>query len=305
MSEILRVETISQMTQMMGLEEPKHPMVYVIDMKDFKKPEGLELAEDIMIAMGFYSIFLKDGDCALQYGRNTYDFDEGMLSFIAPGQVIGKADSEGEVRYGWGLFFHPDLIRKSELGKRIDDYSFFSYDVHEALHLSKKEEDIMNDCVKKIEFELEQNIDAHSQQLLITNIELLLNYCNRFYERQFHTRSDHHKDVVTVIEEEIKKYFDQKQQLELGLPTTAYLAEKVNLSANYLGDLLKKETGKNTKEHINDYVVNKAKTILLNSEHNVSEIAYDLGFNYPHYFSRLFKQKTGVTPAKYRDLNLN
>jgi YesN/AraC family two-component response regulator len=177
--------------------------------------------------------------------------------------------------------------------------------VHEALHLSKKEEDILNDCIKKIEFELDQNIDAHSQQLLISNIELLLNYCNRFYERQFHTRSDHHKDVVSVVEGEIKKYFDQNLQTEMGLPTTKFLAEKVNLSPNYLGDLLKKETGKNTKEHINDYVVNKAKTILLNTENNVSEIAYDLGFNYPHYFSRLFKQKTGMTPAKYRDLNLN
>lgn len=304
MSNIIRIETISQMTQLLELKEPKHPLVYVIDMKDFKKPDSLEVTSDTKVTMGFYSIFLKDGDCALQYGRNRYDFDEGMLSFIAPGQVFGPSE-EGEVRYGWGLFFHPDLIRKSHLGQSIENYHFFSYEVHEALHLSKKEEDILNDCVKKIEFELEQNIDGNSQQLLISNIELLLNYSKRFYERQFHTRSDHHKDVVTLVEDEIKMYFDNKLQTDLGLPTTRYLAEKVNLSPNYLGDLLKKETGKNTKEHINDYVVNKAKNILLNTENNVSEIAYDLGFNYPHYFSRLFKQKTGMTPAKYRDSNLN
>ena len=301
MSEIIRVETISQMTQMGDLKEPKHPLVYVMDVTDFQIPEELK---EIKVTTGFYSIFLKDADCGIQYGRNTYDFDEGVLSFFAPGQVT-QSTNDAEPTYGWALFFHPDLIRKSPLGKKIEDYHFFSYDVHEALHLSKKEEDILTDCIKKIEFELEQNIDGHSQQLLISNIELLLNYCNRFYERQFHTRSDHHKDVVTQIEGEIKKYFDDNQQIELGLPTTGYLAEKVNLSPNYLGDLLKKETGKNTKEHINDYVVDKAKTILLNTESNVSEIAYDLGFNYPHYFSRLFKQKTGLTPAKYRDLNLN
>ena len=309
MSEIIRVETISQMTQTMGLEEPKHPLVYVVDMKDFNNHQDFkkELPTEAMFAMGFYSVFMKDGDCALQYGRNRYDFDEGMLSFIAPGQVIGGAaeQQESEVRYGWGLFFHPDLIRKSELGKKIDEYNFFSYDVHEALHLSKKEEDILNDCIRKIEFELEQNIDGHSQKLLISNIELLLNYCNRFYERQFHTRSDHHKDFVTQVEHEIKAYFDENKQVDLGLPSTKYLADKVNLSANYLGDLLKKETGKNTKEHINDYVIHKAKNILLNTEASVSEIAYDLGFNYPHYFSRMFKQKTGLTPLKYRDQNLN
>lgn len=309
MSEILRIETISQMTQMLGLDEPKHPLVYVIDMKKFHDAKKMDHDPNLKVTMGFYSIFLKDASCAMQYGRNTYDFDEGVLSFIAPGQVISSAgnneNEEVDVNYGWGLFFHPDLIRKSHLGKHIDDYKFFSYEVHEALHLSKKEEDILNDSVKKIEFELEQNIDANSKQLLISNIELLLNYSNRFYERQFHTRSDHHKDVVTQIEEEIKKYFENKMQIEIGLPTTKFLADKVNLSPNYLGDLLKKETGKNTKEHINDYVVDKAKTILLNTEDNVSEIAYELGFNYPHYFSRLFKQKTGMTPAQYRELNYN
>ncbi|UKN00438.1 helix-turn-helix transcriptional regulator [Paracrocinitomix mangrovi] len=299
MSEIMRIETIGQMVQLAGFRELKHPLVYTLDIQDFKIPNSFE---NVKLTTGFYSIFMKDANCAIQYGRNTYDFEEGVLSFFAPGQVT-TINSESESKNGWALFFHPDLIRKSALGKNIDNFHFFSYDVHEALHLSKKEEDILNDCIKKIEFELEQNIDAHSQNLLISNIELLLNYCQRFYERQFHSRSDHHKDVVTTIEEEIKLYFEQNFQIDQGIPTTKYLADKVNLSPNYLGDMLKKETGKNTKEHINDFVVEKAKNLLLGSSNNVSEIAYELGFNYPHYFSRLFKQKTGVTPQKYRELN--
>ena len=296
MSEIIRIETISQMTQATGMAEPKHPLVYVTPIDLFEIPQGFK---NVKISTGFYSIFLKDADCGIQYGRNTYDFNEGVLSFFGPGQV-SQVSNDTESSYGWALFFHPDLIRKSNLGQHIQNYHFFSYDVFEALHLSKKEEDILNDCIQKIEFELEQNIDAHSQQLLISNIELLLNYCNRFYERQFHTRSDHHKDILVKIEKEIQDYFDNGLQIEIGLPSTKYLAEKVNLSPNYLGDLLKKETGKNTKDHINDFVVDKAKTILLSTEQSVSEIAYDLGFNYPHYFSRLFKQKTGVTPAVFR-----
>lgn len=299
MSEIVRVETIGEMVQSMGLPDIKHPLVYTVDVTKFRI---LEEFKNVKISTGFYSVFLKDADCGLQYGRNTYDFDQGVLSFYAPGQVTSSS-GDSQSTYGWGLFFHPDLIRKSHLGKIIDDYNFFSYDVHEALHLSKKEEQILNDCIDKIAFELEQNIDGHSQNLLISNIELLLNYCNRFYERQFHTRSDHHRDVISLVEEEIKNYFAENVQLELGLPSTKYLADKVHLSSNYLGDLLKKETGKNTKEHINDYVINKAKSTLLNTENNVSEIAYDLGFNYPHYFSRLFKQKTGKTPQEYRELN--
>ncbi|MBD3637267.1 MAG: helix-turn-helix transcriptional regulator [Crocinitomicaceae bacterium] len=301
MSDIIRIETISQITQLLSLDPPKHPLIYAMDVTQFSVPDEYK---DQKVSTGLYAIFLKDADCGIQYGRNTYDFNEGVLSFFAPGQVT-ITTGEAESTYGWALFFHPDLIRKSALGKNIDHYHFFSYDVHEALHLSKKEEEILNDCIKKIEFELDQNIDAHSQQLLISNIELLLNYCNRFYERQFHTRSDHHKDVVALVEAEIKKYFDENLQLESGLPSTKFLAEKVNLSPNYLGDLLKKETGKNTKEHINDYVLNMAKNLLLNTNNNVSEIAYNLGFNYPHYFSRVFKQKIGMTPQKYRDLNLN
>lgn len=259
---------------------------------------------NVKVSTDFYTIMMKDADCGLQYGRNYYDFNEGLLTFIGPNQVFASTNESWSEK-GWMLTFHPDLIRSSNLGRQIGNYTFFSYEVREALHLSAKEEDIMNDCIAKIEFELDQNIDAHSRNLLVSNIELLLNYCNRFYERQFHTRAESHGDVVTSVERLIRNYYNDGKQLQDGTPSIQYLANEVNLSANYLSDLLKKETGKNTKEHINHFVLERAKTILLNSENNVSEIAYDLGFNYPHYFSRMFKKETGMTPQQYREKNLN
>jgi AraC-like DNA-binding protein len=303
MGEIYKVDSISQIVKSMGRDDVKHPLIYVVDIKDFHMPKELL---GMKFSTSFYSVFMKDADCAINYGRNRYDFNEGVLSFFAPDQVSSfDESSQKSGTYGWGLFFHPDLIRKSQLGKLIKDYNFFSYDVHEALHLSKKEEGILNDCVDKIKFELDQNIDSHSQNLLISNIELLLNYCNRFYERQFHTRTNHNKDVVSEVTNLIHNYYKKGMQVESGTTSIKYLADKVKLSSNYLSDLMKKETGKNIKDHISEYVVDKAKTDLLNTTANISEIAYELGFNYPHYFSRLFKQKTGITPQKFRELNLN
>jgi AraC-like DNA-binding protein len=285
----------------MGVAPPKHPLISIVHWGDVSPPAE---KGTLKYMSDFYTVMLKDADCGMQYGRNYYDFNEGLLTFIGPKQVF-SVTSENYSATGWMLLFHPDLIRQSNLGKIIGNYSFFSYDVHEALHLSDKEESILGDTIEKLEFELEQNIDAHSKNLLVSNIELLLNYCNRFYERQFHTRADSHSDVVTSVERLIKEYYNDEKQLQEGTPSIQYLANKVNLSANYLSDLLKKETGRNTKEHINNFVVDRAKTILLNSENNVSEIAYDLGFNYPHYFSRMFKKETGMTPQKYREQNLN
>lgn len=299
--QIIHITNLSDAHKMMGIEEPKHPLISVIHWEDVSEPT----AKGAMRFMSdFYTVMLKDADCGLQYGRNYYDFNEGLLTFIGPKQVFATTN-ENFSATGWMLAFHPDLIRQSNLGKNIGNYTFFSYDVHEALHLSKKEEAILGDCIEKIEFELEQNIDAHSRNLLVSNIELLLNYCNRFYERQFHTRSESHSDVVSNVENLIRTYYEDGKQLQEGTPSIQYLANQVNLSANYLSDLLKKETGRNTKEHINHYVIDRAKTILLNSEDNVSEIAYDLGFNYPHYFSRMFKKETGMTPQQYREENLN
>lgn len=299
--QIIHIKNLSQVHKMLEIEPPKHPLISIVHWDDITPMTEKGV---VRCMSDYYTVMLKDADCGLQYGRNYYDFNEGLLTFIGPKQVFSTTN-ENFSATGWMLLFHPDLIRQSNLGKNIANYSFFSYDVHEALHLSDKEEAILADCIEKLEFELEQNIDAHSKNLLVSNIELLLNYCNRFYERQFHTRADSHSDVVTSVEQLIKEYYNDGKQLSEGAPSIQYLANEVNLSANYLSDLLKKETGRNTKEHINNFVVDRAKTILLNTENNVSEIAYDLGFNYPHYFSRMFKKETGLTPQKYREQNLN
>jgi AraC-like DNA-binding protein len=204
---------------------------------------------------------------------------------------------------GWGLFFHPDLIRATSLNEKIKDYGFFSYEITEALHLSDKEKNILYECVQKIESELKENIDVHSQFIMVSTIELLLNYCSRFYGRQLITRSQSNKKIISQIEAALKQYFSVDLIKEKGIPTVKYLAEQVNLSPSYLSDLLKKETGKNAQEHIHFYLIEEAKNNLINSEKTVSEIAYNLGFEYPQYFNKLFKQKTGQTPMEYRNLN--
>ena len=201
------------------------------------------------------------------------------------------------------IYFHADLIRNTTLGARIDDYSFFSYEVHEALHLSEQEEKIITNCVDMIQTEIKERIDNHSQQVIVSNIELLLNYCSRYYERQFNTRVAHNNDVISNVESLLKEYYKSGKLLESGPPTIQYLAEKCHLSANYFSDLLKKETGRSAKDHINDSLIEKAKNILIGTTVSVSEIAYSLGFNYPHYFGRLFKKKTGKTPREYRQMN--
>lgn len=297
--EIIPIKSISQLHEAFGFEKPRHPLISVVDSsKICPNPEH----RDLRVAMDFYMISMKNGDCGIQYGRNYYDFAEGTLIFTAPGQVIMASDDQ-EFPEGWILFFHADLLRKTALADTIDSYQFFSYDVSEALHLSDREKTIMTDCVDNIKYEYEQNIDAHSQALFVSNIGLLLNYSNRFYERQFHTRKHQHGDILSNFEKALKTYIHSEDLTKNGLPSVQYFAEIVNLSPNYLSDLLKKETGKNTKEHINEMVVDRAKNMLLNSGHSVSEIAYDLGFNYPHYFSRMFKSNTGFSPQKYREVN--
>jgi len=203
---------------------------------------------------------------------------------------------------GWGLFFHPDLIRNTSLNAKMKDYSFFSYERAEALHLSEKEKQLLFECIVKIKTELKENIDDYSQTIIVSTIELLLNYCNRFYGRQFITRKATNRDVLAKVEAFLKQHFSIKT-LPNGLPTVKLLADAVHLSPGYLGDLLKKETGLNAQEHIHLYVIEEAKNILLNSNQSVSEIAFQLGFEYPQYFSRLFKQKTGTSPVEYRNLN--
>ncbi len=241
----------------------------------------------------------------MKYGRKAIDFQDGNLICIAPNQTI-EIDNEIEPKenmLGWGLFFHPDLIRATSLNDKFKNYSFFNYEVSEALHLSDKEKNILLECVQKIQSELQENIDVHSQYIIVSTIELLLNYCSRFYGRQMITRSQTNKSIIAQIENILTKYFAETKVKQQGLPTVKFLADNVHLSPSYLSDLLKKETGKNAQEHIHFYLIEEAKNLLLNSEKNVNEIAYNLGFEYPQYFNKLFKKKTGKTPMEYRNLN--
>jgi AraC-like DNA-binding protein len=245
---------------------------------------------------------LKCGE--LRYGRNHYDFQEGTLVFIAPGQIVGvQPKLQAFEPKGWALLFHSDLIKGTALGKHIQDYSFFSYDVNEALHLSEKERQIVLDCFSKIQDEMEQPIDKHSKKLITSNIELFLNYCTRFYDRQFITRDNQHNGILERFERLIQDYFSGDKPQMIGLPSVAYCADELHLSANYFGDLIKKETGISPQEYIQSKVMDIAKEKIFDINKPISEIAYDLGFKYPQHFTRLFKQKVGVTPNEYRNLN--
>ena len=299
-TDILKLSSVSELHKALQIEPPKHPLVSIIHMAD------IDFMEDMIgqrISANLYTIALKGGHCGMQYGRNHYDFEEGVLMFTSPNQVVAATEKPSEKKEGWMLFFHPDLIRKFPLGTDIENYSFFSYEANEALHLSDDEKKILNDCIHNIEGEYAQRIDDYSQKVMVSNIDLLLSYCARFYHRQFNTRSNENSEIVSQVAHHLKAYFESGQLAEYGVPSVQYFAEKVHLSQNYLSDVLKKETGRSAKDHINDFLIKKAKTMLVNSEDSVSEIAYALGFNYPHYFSRMFKTKTGVTPNKYRELN--
>ena len=300
MKPIIHLKSISEINNFV-LNKTKHPLVAVVD---FTKIDG-NFVEGTRVSCDFYAVMFKN-HCSnkMRYGRQTYDFQDGSLICYAPKQVV-TLDSEIEMKkdmMGWGLYFHPDLLLGTSLGNKIKEYSFFSYDTAEALHLSDKEKQTLFDCIQKIENELIENIDNHSQTLIVSNIELLLNYCSRYYERQFITRKHVNSSVVSRIEKFLSQYFKSEIK-ERGLPSVKYLAEHVHLSANYLSDLLKKETGMNAQDLIHYHLIEEAKITLLNSDTSVREVAYSLGFEYPQYFSRLFKQKTGVSPNEFRSLN--
>ncbi len=299
--EILRIRSISQLHEVCGFDKPTHPLISIVDVSQWEIGEewiGVKTTHDL------YSIALKDRGCGLQYGRNSYDFDEGVLIFTAPSQVVSldKPQKLNEVQ-GWMLFFHPDLIRSTALGQRIDGYKFFSYDVHEALHLSDTEQNTITDCINLIKNEIKERIDNHSQIVISSTLELLLNYSSRYYERQFNTRSAQNSDTISMFTAILKTYYKEGKLSTDGVPSIDYFAEKVHLSPNYLSDLLKKETGYSAKDHIHNFIVETAKTLLWSTTDSISGVAYTLGFNYPHYFSRLFKSKTGMTPQEYRQLN--
>jgi AraC family transcriptional regulator, transcriptional activator of pobA len=293
------VNSISEQHRLYSLPKPEHPLVSLINFSDIAlNPNGFVGS----IAFNFYNIAIKKGfKGKLKYGQNYYDFDEGVMSFIAPGQVISKETSPDEPYSGWLLSIHPDFLRSYPLGKKIKEYGFFSYATNEALHLSEKEEKMVETIMKNIEQEYLSSIDKFSQDVMISHIELLLNYSNRFYNRQFITRKNANNDLLTNLEELLEDYFKGEKVQAFGLPTVKYVSENLNISPNYLSDMLRTLTGQSTQQHIHDKVIEKAKEILTTTSFSVGETAYKLGFETPQSFNKLFKNKTNVSPLEYRN----
>lgn len=289
--EMLRFNTIAEYNAF-NKNETRHPLISVVDLSKADPREGSRMY------FGFYTIFLKDVKCGdLVYGRNTYDYQEGTLVFLAPGQVAG-VNSKGEFYQpkGYALVFHADLIHGTPLGRHIQDYSFFGYQSNEALHLSERERKLILDCFSKIEYELDRAIDKHSKRLIASNIELLLDYCVRFYDRQFVTRDNVNNGILERFENLLHDYLLSDRPQTIGLPTVAYCADELNLSANYFGDLIKKETGRSSQEYIQSKLIDIAKERIFDTSKSVSQIAYELGFKYPQHFARVFKQRVGQSP---------
>ena len=299
MSEIIEMDHIYQYNDRVNMET-LHPLISVID---FSLVDSR--IQRARMRYGFYSVFLKEVKCGdLHYGKNYYDYQEGTMVFTGPGQVVG-VESNGEYVQpkGWALLFHPDLIRGTSLGRNIKKYTFFSYEVYEALHLSEQERHIVTDCLRNIQLELQRGVDKHSKTLIVSNIELLLNYCVRFYDRQFITRENVNKDTLSKFEKIMNDYFQSDKPQDIGLPSVQYCADQLHLSANYLGDLIKKETGKSAQEQIQLYLIDMAKEKVLDTSRSISEIAYELGFKYPQHFTRLFKKCVRTSPNEYRMQN--
>lgn len=296
--QLLNIKTVTEYDDLLGVET-LHPLVSVIDLSKAKPMKHMRHT------FSFYAIYLKDEkNCDLLYGRRSYDYQKGSVICLAPGQVIGTEDT-GEVFQpkGWALCFHPDLIAGTSLFRSMKEYTFFSYEVNEALHLSERERELFVDCLQKIQHELCHAIDRHSKRLITIHIETLLDYCLRFYERQFITRTNVNQDIITRFERLLDDYFTKGQAQQNGLPTVKYCASELCLSPNYFGDLIKKETGKSAQEYIQLKVTEIAKDLVLNPEKSISQIAYELGFQYPQHFTRLFKKLTGYTPNEYRSVS--
>ncbi|WP_194778365.1 helix-turn-helix domain-containing protein [Pararhodonellum marinum] len=302
MNQIVNIHSVSQLHQMLGFEKPAHPLITVIDYsKCTIKPEYY----NVRLVNDFYLVSLKTpAPPSLQYGRQYYDFEEGTLMFMAPGQAfsIGEPDEKTNFQ-GWVLFFHPDLILPFGLSKKIKNFGFFSYSVSEALHVSDEEKKMLDTLIQSIQMEYQSKLDQHSHAVICTAIEQLLNYSKRFYSRQFITRQKQHLDLIAHFEKLIQDYLDSDLLAERGMPQVDYFSGQLHLSSGYLSDLLKKETGKTVKEYLHLEIIERAKYRLLNSNASVNEIAYGLGFEYPQYFNRLFKSKVGMTPLAFRNLN--
>ena len=296
MDKILNLDSVDLYNKLYGLET-LNPLVSVIDLN--KATSSVDL---IRFNYGISALYLKlEKACDIKYGRQTYDYQEGTIVCFAPGQTAETNPTTDKVQVNaHGILFHPDLLRGTSLGKNIKKYTFFSYEVNEALHLSEEERSIVMDCLKIIRMELEHGVDKHSKTLLVNHIELLLNYCMRFYERQFITRGKTNRDVLTRFENLLDEYFESTLAEQDGLPTVKYFADKLCLSSNYFGDMFKKETGKSPQEYIQEKVIELAKERISGTADTVSQIAYSLGFQYPQHFCRLFKKRVGYTPSEYR-----
>ena len=292
------INSISDLHRILGLSKPTHPLVSVINFEEIKCYTNESLKS---IIYNFYSICIKkDFKGKVKYGQNYYDFDEGVMTFFSPGQVISTEITDDMALSGWWLVVHPDFIRNYPLSKAIKDCGYFSYAVNEALHLSEKEEAMVASIMRNIEQEYRSVIDNYSQDVIVSHIELLLNYSNRFYNRQFITRKTASNDLLVRLEELLSDYFSSNNVQQSGLPTVQYISGQLNVSPNYLSDMLRNLTGQSTQQHIHNKLIEKAKEVLTTTSLSVSEIAYQLGFEYPQSFSKLFKSKTNVSPLEFR-----
>ena len=293
--EMIVIDNVDRYNKIFGLET-RHPLVSIIDLaKSTTWPTRAWFRYEV------YALYLKNVKCGdIKYGRQYYDYQDGTIVCFAPGQITDLEMLPNIQPNAHGILFHPDLLRGTSLGKNIKKYTFFSYEVNEALHLSEEERSIVMDCLKIIRMELEHGVDKHSKTLLVNHIELLLNYCMRFYERQFITRGKTNRDVLTRFENLLDEYFESTLAEQDGLPTVKYFADKLCLSSNYFGDMFKKETGKSPQEYIQEKVIELAKERISGTADTVSQIAYSLGFQYPQHFCRLFKKRVGYTPSEYR-----
>lgn len=276
-----------------------HPLISVVNFDEL--PPYPAMTEDMVFTYDVYAIFLKQTkNCSLRYGHSTYDYEEGTIIFVDAGQSIRVVGSEHTRPNGWALLFHPDLLHGTSLSGRMAEYSFFSYTVHEALHMSTRERHIIQNCLEEIAYELEHAIDKHSKRILVAGIEMLLNHSRRFYDRQFITREVPNQGIMSAFKTKLDELLQNDELSARGTPSVAYFAEQLHLSPGYFGDLVKSETGATAQEHIQLAVIERAKELLSTTTLSISEVAYRLGFTYPNHFSRLFRSKTGETPKHYR-----
>jgi len=280
----------------MGLPKPHHPLISIIDLKGLRNDTGIEA-----VIFDLYVISMKRGCDGLHYGQQKYDFDEGLMAFLSPGQILkGEENGVPPALEGWMLFIHPDFLWNTSLTKKIKKYEYFGYATHEALFLSDREEQVINDLVKNIKEEYHSNIDKFSQDIIISNLETMLNYAERFYERQFITRKITNHSILDRLEEELVNYFNDDDLLSKGLPTVRHMADKLNMSSKYLSSLLKQLSGQTAQQMIHEKLIDKAKEKLSTTELSVSEIAYQLGFEHSQSFNKLFKLKTNQSPLEFR-----